>query len=248
MLRSGLPLLLALSLSLGACATRDAGGEATATTPGDPYERVNRQVLDANLAVDDAVLRPVALGYRDVVPEFARTRVRNAIDNISEPRILANNILQGRLLDAGHTTLRFVFNSTLGVGGLFDVATDFGIARRTGDFGQTLNAWGVESGPYLMLPLGGPSNARDTVGLVTDGFLNPLTWLIPFEGNVVRSVVGGVDLREQNVEGLDALRSGSLDFYARLRSVWQQRRDAELGRTGDTGDRIDVLEDPGASR
>jgi len=241
-----LPLLaLALTLSLGACATRGADGEA-AGTPGDPLEPVNRDILNANLAVDDAVLRPVALGYREVVPEFARTGIRNVLDNIQEPRILANNILQGRLLDAGHTTMRFFFNSTVGLGGLFDVATDFGIARRTGDFGQTLHSWGLESGPYLMLPLAGPSNTRDTVGMVADGFLNPLTWLIPFEGNVARAVVGGVDLREQNIEGLDQLRSGSLDFYARLRSVWQQRRDAELGRTGDAGDRIDVLEDPGA--
>lgn len=238
-------LALLLPLALGACATRDAGGEVAAT-PGDPLEQTNRQVLDVNLAVDDAVLRPVALGYREVVPEYARTRVRNVLDNMQEPRIFANNILQGRLLDAGHTTMRFFFNSTIGLAGLYDVATDFGIERRTGDFGQTLHAWGAGPGPFLMLPLAGPSNVRDTVGTVGDGFLNPISWLLPFEGNVARTVVGGVDLREQNVEGLDALRSGSLDFYARLRSVWQQRREAELGRTGDAGERIDVLEDPGA--
>jgi phospholipid-binding lipoprotein MlaA len=86
------------------------------------------------------------------------------------------------------------------------------------------------------------------VGTVGDGFLNPINWLLPFEGDVARAVVDGIDTREQNIEGLDALRSGSLDFYARLRSVWQQRRDAELGRSGDTGDRLDVLEDPGAAR
>ncbi|MBP0446692.1 VacJ family lipoprotein [Roseomonas sp. SSH11] len=245
MLRRSLPLILAATLSLGACATRGTDGEL-ASTPGDPLEPINRDILDANLAVDDAVLRPVALGYREVVPEFARTGIRNALDNISEPRILANNLLQGRFLDAGHTTMRFFFNSTVGLGGLFDVATDFGIARRTGDFGQTLYSWGLDDGPYLMLPLAGPSNTRDTVGMVADGFMNPISWLLPFEANVARTVVGGIDLREQNIEGLDQLRSGSLDFYARLRSVWQQRRNAELGRVGDTGDRIDVLEDPGA--
>ncbi|WP_338663990.1 VacJ family lipoprotein [Pararoseomonas sp. SCSIO 73927] len=238
-------LLLLGALSLGACATRNADGVASAT-PGDPWEATNRDVLDANLAVDDAVLKPVAQGYRAVVPEPVRTGVRNVLDNIQEPRILVNNLLQGRFLDAGHTTMRFFFNSTVGLGGIFDVATDFGIARRTGDFGQTLYSWGLEDGPFVMLPLAGPSNVRDTVGLVADGFTNPLTYFIPFEGNVARAVVGGVDLREQNIENLDALRSGSLDFYARLRSVWQQRRDVELGRTGDVGDRIDVLEDPGA--
>jgi phospholipid-binding lipoprotein MlaA len=219
-----------------------------ASTPGDPLEPVNRQVLDVNLAIDDAVLRPVALGYREVVPEFARTGVRNALANMQEPRILANNILQGRLLDAGHTTLRFVFNSTIGLGGLFDVATPWGIDRRSGDFGQTLHTWGVDGGPYLMLPLVGPSNTRDLVGSVGDGFLNPINWLLPFEGDVARVVVDGIDTREQNVEAVDALRSESLDFYARLRSVWQQRRNAELARSGDTGERLDVLEDPGAAR
>ena len=217
-----------------------------AGTPGDPLEASNRQVLDVNLAIDDAVIRPVAEGYRAVLPPYARDRIRAVLDNLQEPRILANNLLQGRLLDAGHTTMRFFFNSTVGVAGLYDVATDFGIARRTGDFGQTLNAWGLESGPYLMLPVAGPSNLRDTFGLVGDSFLNPISYLLPLEANIGRGVVSGVDLREQNIEGLDALRSGSLDFYARLRSVWQQRREAELGRTGDTGDRIDVLEDPGA--
>jgi phospholipid-binding lipoprotein MlaA len=245
MRHQNLVVVLALALSLGACATRE-GMEAS--TPGDPLEPVNREVLDVNLAIDDAVLRPVALGYREVVPEFARTGVRNALANMQEPRILANNILQGRLLDAGHTTLRFVFNSTIGLGGLFDVATPWGIERRSGDFGQTLHTWGVDGGPYLMLPLVGPSNTRDLVGTVGDGFLNPINWLLPFEGDVARAVVDGIDTREQNIEGLDALRSGSLDFYARLRSVWQQRRDAELGRSGDTGDRLDVLEDPGADR
>ena len=245
MIRRILPLVL-LAASLGACATRGPGAEAAAS-PGDPLEPTNRQVLDVNMAVDDAVLKPVAQGYRAAVPEYARTRIRNVLDNMAEPRIFANNVLQGRFLDAGHTTMRFFFNSTVGVAGLYDVATDFGIARRTGDFGQTLYSWGLDDGAYLMLPIAGPSNVRDTVGLVADGFLNPISWALPFSGNVARAGVGGVDLREQNIESLDALRSGSLDFYARLRSVWEQRRDAELGRTGDTGDRLDVLEDPGSA-
>jgi len=257
MIRRFLPILL-LAATLGACAAREgaevsstaasAPASTPASTPGDPFEATNREVLDVNLAVDDAVIRPVAEGYRAVVPSFARDRIRGVLDNIQEPRIFVNNVLQGRLLDAGHTTMRFFLNSTVGLGGMFDIATDAGIARRTGDFGQTLHAWGLRDGPYLMLPVAGPSNVRDTFGLVADGFMNPLTYLIPFEGNVARGVVGGVDLREQNIEGLDVLRSGSLDFYARLRSVWQQRRDAELGRTSDVGDRIDVLEDPGAAR
>jgi phospholipid-binding lipoprotein MlaA len=245
MRQHNLPLLLAVAISLGACATRNAGNEV-ASTPGDPIEPLNRQVFDVNLAVDDAVIRPVAVGYRNFVPEYARLRIRSFLANLEEPRVLVNNLLQFRLLDAGHTTMRFFFNSTVGLGGLYDVATPWGIARRSGDFGQTLHSWGVDDGPYLMLPVAGPSNTRDTVGWVSDGFLNPINWLLPIEASVTRGIVEGVDVREQNIEGVDELRSGSLDFYARLRSVWQQRRDAELGRSRDAGDRLDVLEDPGA--
>jgi phospholipid-binding lipoprotein MlaA len=239
--------MLALSASLAACATGREGIE-TAGEPGDPLEPVNRQVLDANLALDDAIIKPVAVAYRDAVPEYARLRIRSFMSNLQEPRILANNLLQFRLLDAGHTIMRFFFNSTAGLGGLFDVATPWGIARRTGDFGQTLHEWGLDNGPYLMLPLAGPSNARDTVGWVSDGFLNPFNWLLPIEVSAGRVVVEGVDVREQNIEALDELRSGSLDFYARLRSVWQQRRDAELGRSAASGEQLDILEDPGATR
>ena len=244
--RSRLPTAVTLlALLSAACATR---GDDAPITPGDPLEAVNRQVLDVNLALDDAVIRPVALAYRDVVPEYARVRIRSLLENLQEPRVLVNNLLQLRLLDAGHTTMRFFLNSTAGLGGLYDIATPAGIARRTGDFGQTLYSWGVGDGPYLMLPVAGPSNARDTVGFVSDGFLNPASWLLPTEANLGRWATEGVDLREQNIEALDELRSGSLDFYARLRSVWQQRRAAELGQgAADADERLDVLEDPGAA-
>ena len=244
-------ILVLLFASLAACATAGANGSAEdeSTDPGDPNETVNREVLDFNLALDDAVILPAARAYRAVVPEFARVRIRRFLENLEEPRILVNNILQGRLEDAGHTTMRFFFNSTAGLGGLFDVATDWGIARRTGDFGQTLYVWGARESPYLVLPVAGPSTIRDTVGLVGDGFLNPLNWLIPWEGNLARGAVGGLDLREQNIESLDALRRESLDFYARLRSVWLQRRAAELRRTiaggGERGGGFGLWGDPG---
>lgn len=237
-MRRTLPLLLLLSLLAG-CASRGAA------TAGDPLERLNREVFDVNVILDDNVIRPIAVGYRRAVPSYARTRIRLVLSNLQEPRILINNLLQFRLLDAGHTTMRFFLNSTVGLGGLFDIATPAGIAQRSGDFGQTLHVWGLAPGPYLMLPVAGPSNPRDLVGLVTDGFLNPIAWLLPLEATIVRSAAEGVDLREQNIENVDELRRGSLDFYARLRSVWQQRRDAELGMQTDT---VPVLEDPDAPR
>ncbi|MBW8269687.1 MlaA family lipoprotein [Caldovatus aquaticus] len=260
-------LLILLFGPLAACATAGGNGNGTAggasaasadeepTDPGDPNERLNRGVLDFNLAVDDAVILPAARAYRAVVPEFARVRIRRFLDNLEEPRVLVNNVLQGRLEDAGHTTMRFFFNSTVGLGGLFDVATDWGIARRTGDFGQTLYVWGIAESPYLVLPIAGPSSVRDTVGLVGDGFLNPLNWLIPWEANLARGAVAGLDLREQNIESFERLREESLDLYARLRSIWRQRRAAELRRSLAAGGAAEpgeappqVLEDPGATR
>lgn len=240
-------LLLALLLP-AACASGGASGGAdpvtAATEPGDPLERTNRDVFDFNLAVDDAVLRPVAVFYRDAVPAPVRTGLRNALNNLEEPRILANNLLQGRLLDAGHTFMRFFINSTAGVGGLIDVAGPSGIARRSGDFGQTLHVWGVGAGPYLMLPLLGPSNPRDATGLAADAALNPLTWLFPTAANIGLVAADGVATREANIENLDEIRNGSLDPYARLRSLWRQNRAAEIGADPAAAE-IEVLDDPG---
>jgi phospholipid-binding lipoprotein MlaA len=236
--------IAALALLLGACGTRQPAGPPVA---GDPLESFNRDVLGFNMAVDDAAIRPVALGYRKVVPAAGRRRVRAFLDNLDEPRIFANQLLQFRPLDAGETVLRFVFNSTIGLVGLYDVAGEWGLSKHRGDLGQTFHEWGVGDGPYLMLPLVGPSNARDLVGWIGDGFLNPVNWLLPIEATLARGTVDGIDVREQNIEGLDDLRYGSLDFYARLRSVWQQRRDAELGRGGSSPEDFDVLEDPGAT-
>lgn len=237
--------VMAMLLALGACASR--GPDSPPPTAGDPLEPFNRDVLEFNTAIDDAAIRPVAMGYRKVVPAYGRRRIRAFLDNLDEPRIFVNQLLQFRPLGAAETMLRFFFNSTVGVAGLYDVATDWGLGRHQGDLGQTLWVWGIEDGPYLMVPVAGPSNARDLVGWVGDGFLNPFNWILPVEASIARGSVDGIDLREQNIEGLDELRSGSLDFYARLRSVWQQRRDAQLGRSGASPGAVDVLDDPGAA-
>ena len=219
------PRILALLLLLlpAAC--------ATGADPGDPLEPVNRRVLAANLVMDDAAIRPAAAAYRDNVPAPVRAGVRNALVNLRQPRILANQLLQLRLEDAGHTLMRFFLNSTVGLGGLIDVAGPAGITPRTGDFGQTLDAWGLPSGPYLVLPLLGPSNPRDALGAAADLVGDPFTWLLPWEATVGRLGLDGIEQRAANIEGLDELRRGSLDFYSRLRSVWRQAREAELGRS-----------------
>lgn len=214
-----------------------------AISPDDPLEATNRDILDFNLRLDNAVIKPVALFYRNNVGAWTRTRVRNVLDNMQEPRFLANNLLQGRPLAAGENLMRFTINSTLGLGGMFDMAQFGGPARAPRDFGQTLALWGVPDGPYLMWPIAGPSNPRDSVGFVVNGLLDPIDWVLPFYGLALRGAAEGLDAREQNIEALEELQAGSLDFYARLRSVWRQRRDAELGRV--SGEAVEVLDDPG---
>lgn len=247
------PIALALALALllpAACAQSPAGPQAgadLATDPRDPLEPLNRDILAFNLAADDCCIRPVAMGYRQALHPWVRERIRNVIATIEEPRIAANALLQGEPRLATETALRFVINATIGLGGMFDLAEIGGPPRRERDFGQTLHVWGVGEGPYLMLPIAGPSNPRDLAGLVADGFMNPIGYFVPFWSNVLRGVVDGVDLREQNIESLDNLRAESLDFYARLRSVWQQQRDAELGRPPpEEPGGLDVLDDPEA--
>ncbi len=244
-------LIAALLLTLLAgCATGadQPAANAAPTDPTDPYEGLNRQVLDVNLALDDAVLRPAAVAYRDVLGPWPRTRIRNFLLNIEEPTVFVNNVLQGRLEDAGDIAVRFVVNSTLGGAGFWDVATDLtSTPRQQRDFGQTMYHWGVPDGPFLMVPILGPSNPRDFVGTVANGFLNPISWFLPFPANLGRGAVSGLDEREQNIETLDELRKGSLDFYARLRSVYSQYRSGQLGRTSAESNNPDVLDDPGAN-
>jgi phospholipid-binding lipoprotein MlaA len=157
---------------------------------------------------------------------------------MGEPVILINNLLQGEVSKAGTTFSRFMVNTTLGFGGMFEVANDYGLQRQTGDFGQTLHVWGMGSGPYLVLPLFGPSNVRDAIGLGVDSFLSPWKYVVAYgdtkaEDTFMLADMSGSALtrREANIEGLDSLREGSLDFYAQMRSVYRQYRAKQLGVT-----------------
>lgn len=232
-----LPALLLLTL--GAC----AGGPAP-TDPRDPYEATNRDVFDLNLKVDRAVLRPVAVFYRDNTPEFVRDRVRNLFANIQEPVYAINHLLQGKPVAAGTSTMRFLINSVGGIGGLFDLAPIGGPPRLPTDFGETLYVWGLPDGPYLVVPITGPSNPRDLVGTIVDGFMNPIGYFIPTAATIGRAVGSGIELRSRNIETLDELQASSIDFYARVRSLSRQLRDRELERSGTEGGGVDVLDDP----
>jgi phospholipid-binding lipoprotein MlaA len=238
---------LALCVALASCATLPSTG---AWDDGDPLEPVNRAVFDFNMKVDALVIDPVARAYRDVFPAFVRDRLRGFLDNLAEPRIFVNDLLQGRGDAAGKTFARFFINTTAGLVGFFDQATPAGYIRQSGDFGQTLYAWGVVDGPYLVLPFFGPSNARDAFGLGVDLYTTPPTPLLG--GSNARGVewgltiVDGIDQRARNIEVIDEMKKGALDVYTHFRSLWRQYRRARLREARGQAEEPEELLDPEA--
>lgn len=224
---------MSLSLALAACATGPApGGEEDPYQVSDPIEPVNRAIFSFNDTVDVYVLRPVAQGYHDYIPVPVQRSVRNFLDNLHEPIVFANDLLQGRPAAAGDDLARLAINSTFGLGGLFDVTAQGGNTFHDADFGQTFGVWGVPDGPYLVLPIFGPSNPRDTVGLVAAWYADPAdavatgyNYYLPV---LARGVTDGIDTRSHYLRTLDNIKSTSLDYYATIRSLSRQRRAAEI--------------------
>lgn len=199
----------------------------------DPLEPLNRAIFGFNEFVYEYLMTPAARTYNKYVPEIARDSLSNTIDNLKGPVILANDILQLEPKRAGTTVARFVINSTLGFFGLMDPASELGLAQHSEDFGQTLGSYGVGEGFYLVLPLLGPSNPRDAVGkLLVDGYFDPFGYYLDNTDNenwgYVRSGVSGFDEYAGIVDDLDNLRQTSVDFYGALRSLYRQRREAEI--------------------
>jgi phospholipid-binding lipoprotein MlaA len=226
--RSWRPPLAALCLAAGLSACATTQGSPTQDV-FDPIEPVNRAVFGFNMFVDTWLLEPVARAYRFVTPEQARRSVANFLANLRTPVIFANDALQGERERAGITLGRFMINTSLGVAGLFDPATALGYPRHDEDFGQTLGAWGVAAGPYLMLPLLGPSNGRDTAGRVGDYFINPLNQCcITTDERLGLFGTSAVSEREANIELLDDLRANSIDLYATIRTIYAQKRAADI--------------------
>ena len=217
--------VLSLAAALSGCASTDPTGQ------NDPYEQTNREIFDFDVKVDHAVARPVAVAYNTVVPGVARDGIHNVLTNLNSPVIFANDLLQGETTRGGQTLGRAVINSTLGLGGLVDIASKIGIPGHDEDFGQTLAVWGADEGPYLVLPLAGPSNPRDIVGMGGDVAMDPFTYL-RFHNytlyDVIRAGVGVIDLRARNVDNLDQIERTSVDLYATTRSLYRQHRNAEI--------------------
>lgn len=199
---------------------------------GDPLEPMNRVILDVNEFVQDLLLRPIAGIYTMILPEFLRDGISNALNNLNTPVVLINDILQFEPERAWTTTQRFFINSTLGVGGLMDVAKDFGIEGHKEDLGQTFAVWGVPEGFYLVLPLFGPSNPRDAVGLALNSFLNPISYWADNthreEIPIAMAITSGVDQFSKVMDDLEKLKKTSIDYYAALRSIARQKREADI--------------------
>ena len=198
----------------------------------DPWENLNRGTFAFNQKFDKYLLSPVAKGYRFIFPSEIRTGVRNFLSNLTEPWTSINSIFQGDFTNTGNAIARFLINSTAGILGIFDVATEIGFEKQKEDFGQTLAVHGVGPGPYLMLPFLGPSTLRDALGKITSLYADPVT--LALERNDkdqwiwIGMAVKGVDFREQNLEKIDNLNATSVDFYATLRSLYLERRSSMI--------------------
>jgi phospholipid-binding lipoprotein MlaA len=223
--------LLALGLAVGGCAVPGptaAGGEAF----NDPLEDTNRAIFGVNQVIDRNVLLPAAKTYRTVLIPPMRQAFHDFMQNLDAPVVFMNDMLQGQFGLAANTLGRIAINTSMGMGGMFDFATQFGVPYHSNDLGITLATWGFDEGPYLVLPVLGPSNPRDLIGKVGDGFADPGDYVAGtyhrLWASVVRAAVSGIDERSRNIENLEDIERTSLDFYATIRSLYRQRRAAQI--------------------
>lgn len=224
--------LVAIAASLLAgCAAKPSPADKTsgdyAPPRNDPYESLNRKGYAVNEALDRNVLRPVAIGYRRGFPEGVRNHIHNMLSNLGNPTQFANDVLEGKPHKAGNTFMRLVLNTTVGIGGVFDVASGLGFPDHDNDFGLTLAVWGVPEGPFLFLPVIGPSNPRDAVGYGVNTVLDPLTFASFGGSNALgwsRFGVGAVDARSRVLPETDSIEKTALDPYATFRSLYLQHR------------------------
>jgi phospholipid-binding lipoprotein MlaA len=223
--------LFALGLIASGCAAPGptvAGGDSF----NDPIEDTNRTIFGINQEIDKSVILPAARAYRWAVIPPMRQSFHDFMQNLNAPVVFANDVLQGQLGLASQTFGRLAINSTMGFGGMFDFATQFGVPYHANDFGITLATWGFDEGPYVVLPVLGPSNPRDTVGMIADGLADPGDQVASayhrMWASLARAVVSGIDERSRNIEALDDIERTSLDFYATIRSLYRQRRAAQI--------------------
>jgi phospholipid-binding lipoprotein MlaA len=233
-----LALLGVLVFALSGCATKPPANDPDAIAEyeqtDDPLEPTNRVFYAINNGLDTVLLRPAAQAYRYVVPAPVRQGLHNVLANIGTPVQLTNDMLEGKPRRAGDTTMRFLINTTVGVFGVFDVATKWGYPDHDADFGMTMALWGVPEGPFLFLPVLGPTDPRDAAGFGVDIAIDPFTWvggnndtgLTVF--NWTRYGLNAIDARERVLDAIDEIKKTALDPYATFRSLYRQHRHAQI--------------------
>jgi len=232
--------LLLLGPLLG-CATPPPASDPDAVADfkeaNDPLEPTNRVLYAINDGIDTVILRPLALGYRAALPAPVRERIHNVLSNMGTPVALGNDILEAKPRRAGDTAMRFLLNTVLGAGGMFDVAKDLGYPDHDADFGITLALWGVGDGPFLFLPVLGPTNPRDAIGHGVDIVADPFMWI--GHGSLVNSLnwtkfsLNALDQRERVLDPIDSIKKTALDPYATFRSLYRQHRQAAIDKVRD---------------
>jgi phospholipid-binding lipoprotein MlaA len=217
------PCLRAVVLC-GAVSALLLGGCATNGNPRDPFEPLNRGIYKFNDGVDKVLIKPLAEAYRFVLPQFVRTGVGNFFSNLNDVIVALNNLLQGKFTNAVSDIARLALNSTAGLAGLFDIATEAGLEKNNEDFGQTLGYWGIGDGPYIVLPILGPSSLRDSFGWIGDVYAWPVTYV---KRTDVRNSLTGLRIisgRSELLEASRILETAALDPYEFLRDAYLQRR------------------------
>ena len=221
-----LPRSRGLALAVAACAV--LSGCAAPSNPDDPFEKFNRASFAFNDTVDRVALKPAATAYKNVTPGFVQTGVGNFFGNLSDAWSAVNNILQGKG-EAGMTDFtRVALNSTFGIAGLLDIASEAGLQKHDEDFGQTLGYWGVPSGPYLMLPIFGPSTVRDTTALPADLWGDPWNHKNPANWRNIGTGVRVVDTRASILDASNLMEEAALDRYEFIRDGFMQRRQSQV--------------------
>jgi len=218
--RAGIVLALAVTFFTAGCASDPEA-------PDDPLEPMNRFFFDFNQRLDRHAALPAASFYTSAVPRPVRGTVHNVLNNLGGPVTAANDVLQLEFENAGIAASRFIINTTIGVVGIFDVATDWGLPEAHRDFGETLGVYGVPPGPYLVLPFRGPSAVRDLAGSYVDGYFTPLRYARYSGRNyvgLVRSSLGSIDNRSANIVTYRDIERASVDYYATMRDYYRQRR------------------------
>jgi phospholipid-binding lipoprotein MlaA len=225
-----------LICGLNGCATPPPASDKDALSDynetNDPLEPTNRAIYAFNNGLDTVIMRPAAQAYRFLIPGSVRGGIHNVLSNLGTPVQLGNDILEGKPRRAGDTTMRFVINTTAGVLGVFDIAKGWGYPDHDSDFGLTMALWGLPEGPFLFLPVFGPSDPRDAVGLGVNTAMDPFTWV--GQGTAVRALdwshfaMNGLDQRERHLDDIESIKKTALDPYATFRSLYRQHRRAQI--------------------